>query len=273
MNFNIKLTGTRSRVVTDHNTRRTADEQQEHTNNILPNKADRPRRCLLNCIIHEVFFGYRVGRSLHHLARHPRLTVGAAGEDVGIVGLVSAARAVAFVGLEWMSKGVVAAAGLGAATGAVFGGAHGTEIECRVFVFVLWLELHATKERLEDVADEYTLNDACTSCTVVGWVQVGTSINQSVDIGGVSRDILNFPRDALGLVILIGVDHRAVIALVQQLTEPVNFIERLRFTLAMILLKVAPASVLIDGLKGWPEKLAERSLAWYCRVHISKQRL
>jgi len=180
---------------------------------------------------------------------------------------MSAAGAVALVGLERVAEWIETTARLGAATWAVLSRAHGSQIERRVLVFVLRLQLHTSEKRLKNISNKDSLNDAGVLGTVVG-VQVVTGAHERVNVGGRSSDVLDLPGDALGLVGLVGVNHSAIVALVEELAEAVNLVERLAFAFSVVFFEVAPAAVLVDGLQCGPEEFAEGSLSGYGGVHF-----
>lgn len=193
------------------------------------------------------------------LTSESRLSISTASQNVDVVRFGLAAAPVATVGFEWVSVGVETATRLFAVDATCLGGAADVHIEAFA-VLGAHVELESAEECLEDVGNEFSFNDARVDFAIVTGVLRLAKVHQNIDLTLVGGYVANFPGRALRLARLISINHGTIVALVERLTKRVHLVDRLTFAFTVILLKVAPAAVLIDVLERGPHHIAQRTV-------------
>jgi len=170
-------------------------------------------------------------------------------EGEAVEGPVTAALPVAADGLEGEPIGVRAAAGLvGRATTVLLGGANSGLIEA-VGVLLGVVDTVTRDESVQQVSDESTLDGAGPGSTVAVGVVLG-ALAGDADVGAADGgDVLDLPRDTGGALVF-GVPHGALVAVSEDLAHLVDGVLGLALASAVVVIKVAPAAVLVDGPDG-----------------------
>jgi len=107
---------------------------------------------------------------------------------------------------------------------------------------------YARDEEGEQVVHEDALDAACADGAVVARVRFGARA-EAVATGTGTGLILLLPRYAL-FVLILGVDHGALVAVGQRLTKSVDFVHWRSLAPSHVVVKVAPAAVLVQLLDG-----------------------
>lgn len=194
------------------------------------------------------------------LTTESRLSIGTARQNVDVVGFGLATSPLAIVGLEWMSVGVVSAAGFLAESASRLGGARALNVEA-LAVLGAHVELESAEECLEDVGHEFAFDYAGVDRTGVARVLRLAEVDEYVHFALVGGEVVDLPWNALGLARLLRIDHRTVVALVESLAKGVHLVYGLAFTFAMVFFKVTPAAVLVDVLKGRTHHITQSSIS------------
>jgi len=170
-------------------------------------------------------------------------------EGQAVEGPVTAALPVTADGLEGEPIGVRAAASfVGRSTAVLLGGADSGLIKA-VSVLLRLVDTVARDESVQQVSDESTLDGAGPGSTVAVGVVLG-ALAGDADVGAADGgDVLDLPRDTGGALVF-GVPHGALVAVSEDLAHLVDGVLGLALASAVVVIKVAPAAVLVDGPDG-----------------------
>merc|ERR1712156_255445 len=188
------------------------------------------------------------------------LTVTAAVKKLRVVSPGTATSSVTVQSFEWKSVWVSTAASF------FSGDTFDTWFDWASFV-VAWVEsvlvsvgvvvdLRSRKKKSEERINKLSFDGTSVSGTVFG-VQVVTRVSQ-VDSSSGSWVVRNFPWDtrfAGGF----GVNDGALVSISQSFTESIDFVDWGTFTSSNVIVEVAPASVLVEGVDGVSDVSGESS--------------
>jgi len=199
-------------------------------------------------------------RKLYYLTVGFDLTVTAAVKKLSVVSPGTATGSVTVQSFEWKSVWVSTAASF------FSGDTFDTWFDWASFV-VAWVEsvvvsvsvvidLGSRQEKSEQRVNKLSFDGASVSGTVFG-VQAVTRVSQ-VDTGSGTWLVRNFPWNAR-FTGGFGIDDSALVSISQSFAKSVDFVDWGTFTSSNVIIKVAPASVLVEGVDGVSDVSGESS--------------
>ena len=177
------------------------------------------------------------------------MTVTAAIEKLGVIGSASAASSVTIESFEWKPVWVGTATvflSRGFDTGFDWASGVGGRVEVAVVVSVGFVgDLGSGDQESKQVINEDTLDGAGSGGARVTLVGVPAGLVSFWALSGAWK-VIDFPRNA-GFTFVFTVDHCALVAVGESFTETVDLVHRGTFTSSNVVVKVAPASVLVES--------------------------
>jgi len=171
----------------------------------------------------------------------------AAVEYRSTVGPRSTATALATKSLEWKSVGVSTAASLLGSTSSstllhwaagISGGVEALSVRV-----VSIRDALTRKEYRQQILNKLTFDGTCT-----GGAQIGVEVlaaREEVFSGPSTGSVCDFPGGAI-VAFVLRVSHGALVSLAESLAHSVNLVDRVTFASSDVVVKVAPAAVLVE---------------------------
>jgi len=202
------------------------------------------------------------------LAGDPGNIIWAALLESGVVGLTAAAASLSAERLVWESVWHITAAGSLGVLDTILERAAGLLVEG--WLHELWVDNATGNEQVEHFQDEHALNLAGAVLAEAGvgdWVNVveTVAVEDEVGFSGTGTwQVLHFPWHARVVSgDLLNIHHAAVITIVQLLAEVVDTVDWLTVASAVVALKVAPASILVESIEVFfGEDVTDGSWLW-----------
>jgi len=199
-------------------------------------------------------------RKLYYLTVGFDLTVTAAVKKLGVVSPGTATGSVTVQSFEWKSVWVSTAASF------LAGNSFDTWFDWASFVVAgiesvvvsvgVVVDLGSGKEKSEERINELSFDGTSVSGAVIG-VQVVTRVSQINSSSG-SWVVGDFPWDTR-FTGGFGVDDGALVSISQSFAESVDFVDWGTFTSSNVIIKVTPASVLVELVDGVSDVTGESS--------------